>query len=250
MSSNCDNQSTTSLNLNYNRGGIITDAERKTEALTQQVEFEMEQKHKSGEPLGICPKCGAKVMPSQKACKAMNQIFHSSCFVCCECGRTLLGKTFYPVGERVYCEEDFQYAGHMKSLEKCAACSQPIFNMILPAMGKSYHPKCFKCCICGQCLDGVPFTIDRKNNIYCVKDYHNIHSPKCAACGKSISPIDGTGETVRVVSMDKDYHVDCYCCEDCGLQLTDEEPSRAYPLDDHLLCQKCHINRLTTMKQL
>ena len=23
----------------------------------------------------------------------------------------------------------------------------------------------------------------------------------------------GTGETVRVVSMDKDFHVDCYVCE-------------------------------------
>lgn len=30
---------------------------------------------------------------------------------------------------------------------------------------------------------------------------HSKYSPKCAACGKSISPIDGTGETVRVVSM-------------------------------------------------
>lgn len=160
------------INLSYNRGGIITDAERKTEALARQVELELNEQQKSGDPLGICPKCCTKVMPSQEACKAMNQIFHATCFKCCECGRTLIGKTFYPVGERVYCEEDFKYTGHMQSLEKCAACFQPIFNMILPAMGKSYHPKCFKCCICGQCLDGVPFTIDRKDKIYCVKDYH------------------------------------------------------------------------------
>ena len=153
------------ISLSYQRGGILTDAERKTEQLQRQVEIELEHQQNSGEPLGICAKCNTKVLPAQEACKAMNQIYHASCFVCCECGRTLLGKTFYPVGDRVYCEEDFNYTGHMQSLEKCAACSQPIFNMILPAMGKSYHPKCFKCCVCGQCLDGKcpPSTLRAKS---------------------------------------------------------------------------------------
>lgn len=98
------------LNLDRvnNGGGLITDAERKTEQLTRQVEFELEQQLKSGDPHGICPKCGHNVMPAQEACKALNQIYHANCFVCCECNRTLLGKTFYPVGDKVYCEEDFK----------------------------------------------------------------------------------------------------------------------------------------------
>lgn len=119
------------VNLNLNRtGATATSAERKTEALTRQIEFELLQQEKSGEPHGICPKCGTKVMPAQDACKAMDQIYHAACFVCCECDRTLRGKTFYPVGDKVYCEEDFNYSGHMKSLEKCAACTQPIFDMV------------------------------------------------------------------------------------------------------------------------
>uniref|UniRef100_A0A8B9F5B8 LIM zinc-binding domain-containing protein n=1 Tax=Amazona collaria TaxID=241587 RepID=A0A8B9F5B8_9PSIT len=88
-------------------------------------------------------------------------------------------------------------------------------------LGKSYHPGCFRCVVCNECLDGVPFTVDVENNIYC-----------------------GSEETIRVVSMDKDYHVECYHCEDCGLQLNDEEGHRCYPLEGHLLCHGCHIRRL------
>lgn len=59
-----------------------------------------------------------------------------------------------------------------------------------------------------------------------------------------ITPVEGTEETVRVVSMDKDFHVDCYICEECGMQLTDEPDKRCYPLESRLMCRSCHIERL------
>ena len=45
------------------------------------------------------------------------------------------------------------------------------FIQVLNAFHKVYHPDCFRCAVCGVCLDGVPYA-EQHNNVYCITDYH------------------------------------------------------------------------------
>ncbi|VDO87485.1 unnamed protein product [Heligmosomoides polygyrus] len=139
---------------------------------------------------------------------------------------------------------------------------------VLSALNRNYHPACFQCTACGKCLDGVQFALDKDNLVYCLPDYYERFAPRCHRCKNIIFPdevgtflrfsflllfrqrnlsseivpeCEKTGETVRIVALDNNYHVDCYSCEGCGLKLTDEDEACCYPLGKHLLCEKCHI---------
>ena len=55
--------------------------------------------------------------------------------------------------------------------------------------------------------------------------------------------------TIHIVSMDKNFHVECYKCEDCGESLFNEDDRGCYPLDGKLLCQRCHLVRANKQQQ-
>ncbi|KAH8385429.1 hypothetical protein KR009_002221 [Drosophila setifemur] len=192
---------------------------------------------------GICFKCSSRVIGETSGCTAMDHIYHITCFTCTDCQINLQGKPFYALEGKPYCEYDY-----LQTLEKCSVCMEPILERILRATGKPYHPQCFTCVVCGKSLDGLLFTVDATNQNYCITDFHKKFAPRCCVCKHPIMPETGQEETVRVVALDRSFHLECYKCEDCGLLLSSEADGRGcYPLDDHVLCKSCNAQRVQVL---
>lgn len=189
---------------------------------------------------GTCFMCEDKIVGEGTGCSAMGRLYHIQCFNCSQCMCPLQGKPFYAIEGKPLCQRDY-----MNTLEKCCKCYTPILDRILRATGKPYHPQCFTCIVCSKSLDGVPFTVDATNQIHCIEDFHRRFAPKCSVCKQPIMPEPGQEETVRVVALDRSFHVHCYKCEDCSLLLSSEEEGHGcYPLDDHVLCKDCSTRRI------
>ncbi|CAF0753152.1 unnamed protein product [Didymodactylos carnosus] len=250
ISNNSNTESTNKVQLPFTlvsskrvNNNVPIDVERKLAALTLALEKELESEATVGEYYGQCTKCEHSVTNAHEGCQAMGNLYHKNCFKCVLCRRTLCGKAFYNVADQVYCEEDYLFSAFQQTIEKCVACDHLIMDTVLQAMGNTYHPGCFRCYVCNECLDGVPFTIDNEYRIFCLYDYHNTYAPRCAKCGYQICPEDGFDETVRIVAMNKNYHVSCYKCEDCDCQLSDNAENLCYPLNETLLCYNCSTIR-------
>ncbi|NXI69280.1 ZYX protein, partial [Anseranas semipalmata] len=190
----------------------------------------------------LCGFCRKPLSRTQPAVRALDCLFHVECFTCFKCEKQLQGQQFYNVDEKPFCEDC--YAG---TLEKCSVCKQTITDRMLKATGNSYHPQCFTCVMCHTPLEGASFIVDQANQPHCVNDYHRKYAPRCSVCSEPIMPEPGKDETVRVVALEKNFHMKCYKCEDCGRPLSIEaDENGCFPLDGHVLCMKCHTVRAKT----
>uniref|UniRef100_U3JY70 LIM domain containing preferred translocation partner in lipoma n=1 Tax=Ficedula albicollis TaxID=59894 RepID=U3JY70_FICAL len=215
--------------------------EDELEHLTKKMLYDMENPP-SDEYFGRCARCGENVVGDGTGCTAMDQVFHVECFTCITCKSKLRGQPFYAVEKKAYCESCY-----INTLEQCSVCAKPIMERILRATGKAYHPHCFTCVMCHRSLDGIPFTVDAGGNIHCIEDFHKKFAPRCSVCKEPIMPAPGQEETVRIVALDRDFHVQCYRCEDCGGLLSEGDNQGCYPLDGHILCKTCNSARIQAL---
>lgn len=119
----------------------------------------------------------------------------------------------------------------------CAGCNKPIIGQVCTALGKTWHPEHFSCCVCETEL-GTKTFFERDGKPYCEDDYHEIFAPKCFACNGPI--LDSC-----VTSMDRTWHPEHFVCQECGRPFGDsgfhEKDGKAYCREDYfrLFAPKC-----------
>jgi len=119
----------------------------------------------------------------------------------------------------------------------CAACNKAVIGQVCTALGKTWHPEHFTCCICDTQL-GTKTFFERDGKPYCEEDYHEKFAPKCHGCNGPI--LDSC-----VTSMDRTWHPHCFVCAECRRPFGDagfhEKDGNAYCRDDYfrMFAPKC-----------
>jgi len=163
--------------------------------------------------------------------------------VCEECGIILTGELFTLHG-RVLCEEDFK-ALELAECGACSSCNKPLSPTDSATVGGvAFHHGCLLCVACGENMEGKPVTLDSNNRVYCTQCYTKQFSVICAGCKKAIVPKKGQTKAPRLRAMDRDYHLECFKCEDCSLILQPGVRGKeCWPVKTHLFCYKCYRRR-------
>ncbi|CRK95063.1 CLUMA_CG008541, isoform F [Clunio marinus] len=83
----------------------------------------------------------------------------------------------------------------------------------LNAIGKKFHPECFKCTYCGKLFGNSPFFLE-DGAAYCEADWNELFTTKCFSCG---FPVEAGDRWVE--ALNNNYHSQCFNCTYCKKNL-------------------------------
>lgn len=125
----------------------------------------------------------------------------------------------------------------------CYVCGERVVGQVITALGRNYHKEHFTCAHCHQEL-GTRNFYEKDNLPYCERDYQQLFSPKCAACGEPI--LDKV-----TIALDRTFHPEHFVCAHCGIQFDiddgfHEKDGRPYCKNDFFdlfanKCAKCNL---------
>ncbi|KAK9512484.1 hypothetical protein O3M35_000906 [Rhynocoris fuscipes] len=142
---------------------------------------------------------------------ALGKIWCPDHFVCvnAKCRRPLQDIGFVEEADGLYCEFCFeQYLA-----PTCDKCNAKIKGDCLNAIGKHFHPECFRCAYCEKMFGNNPFFLEDALP-YCEADWNELFTTKCFSCG---FPIEAGDRWVEALS--NNYHSQCFNCTMCKKNL-------------------------------
>ncbi|XP_053676476.1 PDZ and LIM domain protein Zasp isoform X1 [Anopheles nili] len=142
---------------------------------------------------------------------ALGRIWCPDHFIChnANCKRPLADIGFVEEKGDLYCEYCFEEF----LAPPCSKCNARVKGDCLNAIGKQFHPECFKCTYCGKQFGNSPFFLE-EGDPYCEKDWNDLFTTKCFACG---FPVEAGDKWVE--ALNNNYHSQCFNCTSCKKNL-------------------------------
>ncbi|XP_076685562.1 PDZ and LIM domain protein Zasp isoform X1 [Andrena cerasifolii] len=162
-----------------------------------------------GSRVPLCAHCNSYVRGP--FITALGQIWCPDHFVCVntQCRRPLQDIGFVEEKGQLYCE----YCFERFIAPACGKCNNKIKGDCLNAIGKHFHPDCFKCSYCGKLFGNSPFFLE-EGLPYCEADWNELFTTKCFACG---FPVEAGDRWVE--ALNNNYHSQCFNCTMCKKNL-------------------------------
>ncbi|XP_058829441.1 PDZ and LIM domain protein Zasp-like isoform X7 [Topomyia yanbarensis] len=142
---------------------------------------------------------------------ALGRIWCPDHFIChnANCKRALADIGFVEEKGDLYCEYCFEEF----LAPVCSKCNIRVKGDCLNAIGKQFHPECFKCTYCGRQFGNSPFFLE-EGDPYCENDWNELFTTKCFACG---FPVEAGDKWVE--ALNNNYHSQCFNCTSCKKNL-------------------------------
>lgn len=168
--------------------------------------------NKAVAPGGRVPLCGCCSQQIRGPfITALGRIWCPDHFICHNgnCKRPLADIGFVEEKGDLYCEYCFEEF----LAPVCSKCNARVKGDCLNAIGKQFHPECFKCTYCGKQFGNSPFFLE-EGDPYCETDWNELFTTKCFACG---FPVEAGDKWVE--ALNNNYHSQCFNCTSCKKNL-------------------------------
>ena len=166
------------------------------------------EEHFQSQFVKICGRCGENI--ESTLVSALNQSWHSDCFVCTDCETSLNnGKKFFKFKDKPYCKPCYDTNAKLeanKGSNQCSKCKQQLDGDIIEIDNERYHAHHFNCTTCEVVLDGNARS--HMDKLYCQTHFDQVSNAICFACKQLIMGL-------QVTAMGKTFHQEHFVCCKC-----------------------------------